>query len=365
MATTHSLETIRNVFAAFHPDAPVLRCDQNLGGHINQTYFVETTRRKDGCRIFVLQCVNKHVFPNVFGLMDNVMRISEHLEKKSAADPYADHKRDHLHFVRTEDGAYGVDTPGGFWRLYHYVPHAEGRLQATCAAEARAAAAAFGRFQALLSDMPPPRLVETIPAFHDTRRRYEALERAFLENRAGRANEPEARELLDGFRALRPLALSVQESFERGEMPERITHNDAKYSNILVDPDNGRPICVIDLDTCMPGLSLHDFGDLMRSMCAEAPEDEPDVSKIRARPEIYEALADGFLSEAGSVLTPSEKRLLPNGGAAMTLECGVRFLTDYVEGDHYFRVLKPRHNLVRARAQLALARSMAELLPMA
>ena len=365
MATTHSLETIRSVFAAFFPGAPVLRVAQNLGGHINQTYFVETTRRADGCRVFVLQCVNKHVFPNVLGLMDNVMRISEHLERKSFSDPTADHKRDHLHFIRTTDGAFGVDSETGFWRLYRFVAHAEGRLQATCPSEARAAAAAFGRFQALLADMPPPRLVETIPAFHDTRRRYEALERAFIENRAGRADEPEARELLDGFRAMRPLALSVQESFERGEMPERITHNDAKYSNILVDPDDGRPVCVIDLDTCMPGLSLHDFGDLMRSMCAEAPEDEPDVAKIRARPEIYEALAEGFLAEAGAVLTPAEKRLLPNGGAAMTLECGVRFLTDYVEGDHYFRVLKPRHNLVRARAQLALARSMAAVLPMA
>ena len=318
MAMTHPLETIRNVFSAFYPGAPLLHCAQNLGGHINQTYFVETTRRADGCRLFVLQCVNKHVFPNVFGLMDNVMRISEHLERKSLADPAADHKRDHLHYLRTADGALGVDMDAGFWRLYRFIPHAEGRLQAESPAEARAA----------------------------------------------RADEPEARELLDGFRALRPLALSVQESFERGEMPERITHNDAKYSNILVDPDDGHPICVIDLDTCMPGLSLHDFGDLMRSMCAEAPEDEPDVSKIVARPEMYEALADGFLSEAGGVLTPAEKRLLPNGGAVMTLEVGVRFLTDYVEGDHYFRVAQPRHNLIRARSQLALARSMAAVLPM-
>ncbi|MBQ3811905.1 MAG: phosphotransferase [Kiritimatiellae bacterium] len=364
MATTHSLETIRSAFDAFFPGAPVLRVAQNLGGHINQTYFVETTRRKDGCRLFVLQCLNKHVFPDVLGLMDNVMRISEHLEKKSLADPAADRKRDHLHYLHTADGRLGVDAAAGFWRLYRFIPHAEGRLQAESPAEARAAAAAFGRFQALLADMPPPRLVETIPAFHDTRRRYEALECAFIENRAGRADEPEARELLDGFRALRPLALSVQESFERGEMPERITHNDAKYSNILVDPDDGHPVCVIDLDTCMPGLSLHDFGDLMRSMCAEAPEDEPDVSKIRARPEMYEALADGFLAEAGGVLTPAEKRLLPNGGAVMTLEVGVRFLTDYVEGDHYFRVAQPRHNLIRARSQLALARSMAAVLPM-
>ena len=364
MAMTHPLETIRNVFSAFYPGAPLLHCAQNLGGHINQTYFVESTRRADGCRLFVLQCVNKHVFPNVLGLMDNVMRISEHLERKSLADPAADHKRDHLHYLRTADGALGVDMDAGFWRMYRFIPHAEGRLQAESPAEARAAAAAFGRFQALLADMPRPRLVETIPAFHDTRRRYEALERAFIDNRAGRADEPEARELLDGFRAMRPLALSVQESFERGEMPERITHNDAKYSNILVDPDDGHPICVIDLDTCMPGLSLHDFGDLMRSMCAEAPEDEPDVAKIVARPEMYEALADGFRSEAGGVLTPAEKRLLPNSGAVMTLEVGVRFLTDYVEGDHYFRVAQPRHNLIRARSQLALARSMAAVLPM-
>ena len=210
MATTHSLETIRSAFDAFFPGAPVLRVAQNLGGHINQTYFVETTRRKDGCRLFVLQCLNKHVFPDVLGLMDNVMRISEHLEKKSLADPAADRKRDHLHYLHTADGRLGVDAAAGFWRLYRFIPHAEGRLQAESPAEARAAAAAFGRFQALLADMPPPRLVETIPAFHDTRRRYEALECAFIENRAGRADEPEARELLDGRagqEALRELAI--------------------------------------------------------------------------------------------------------------------------------------------------------------
>ena len=352
---------LREVFSKFFPTANDLDATPYFGGHINGTFFVDASIGDSATKEkFVLQCVNTHVFRDYNGLMDNVMRISEHLALKNATDPGPDPERDHLHFFRTVSGGCGYEGPEGFWRVYRYIPRAEGRLQASSVAEAVEAARAFGRFQRLLSDIPGPRLVETIPSFHDTRKRFDNLERAAAADSEGRLAS--CRRDLDAFLSLRSEALKVQESFERGEMAERIVHNDAKLSNVLIDTDTGRAICVIDLDTCMPGLALHDFGDLMRSMTCDRPEDEPDTSLIVARRDFYEGLVEGFLSENEAVLSTAEKRLLPNAGVVITLEVGVRFLADYLEGDHYFRVARPDHNLVRARSQLALARSMLEKL---
>ena len=357
------LSHLREIFARFFPDVDSFRADQYFGGHINRTYFIEAAAPGASSCSFVLQCVNKHVFTNYLGVMENVMRISEHLCRKSRENPGPDEGRDYLHFLRTADGAPGVDLDEGFWRVYRCITHAEGRIRAETPAEAREAARAFGRFQRLIADLPGPRLVETIPHFHDTRRRFEALDRAFAEDRCGRAAS--CRGDYAAFQDLREAALRLQKSFEAGLIPERIAHNDAKFANLLLDTETGRAVCVIDLDTCMPGLSLHDFGDLMRSMCSDRPEDEPDTSLIVARRDMYDALVDGFLSETGDVLVPEERRLLPDSGVTLTAEVGVRFLTDYLEGDHYFHVDRPDHNLVRARSQLALTRSMLEKLPFA
>ena len=360
MPDSISESRLREIFSAFLPDASFRRADQYFGGHINRTFFVDAALPGGEPARYVLQSVNKHVFTNYTGLMVNVMRISEHLARKSEELGSADPERDHLHFLRTVNGTMGIDAPEGYWRLYRYIDRAEGRNRAETPGEAREAALAFGRFQRLLADLPPPRLEETIPRFHDTRNRFERLEAAFAADSAGRAAE--CRADVEAFLALRGEALRLQEANEAGLVPERTTHNDAKFANVLLDVRTDRAICVIDLDTCMPGLSLHDFGDLMRSMCSDRPEDEPDTSLIVARREMYDALADGFLAEVGSVLTDTERKLLPYGGIAMTLEVGVRFLTDHLEGDHYFRIARPGHNLVRARSQLALARSMLERL---
>ena len=351
---------LREIFSAFLPDFSFRRAEQYFGGHINRTFFVDAEAPDGRPARYVLQSVNKHVFTNYEGLMVNVMRISEHLARKNEELGSADPERNHLHFLRTANGTMGVDSPEGFWRLYRYIGRAAGRDRAETPEEAREAALAFGRFQRLLADLPAPRLVETIPRFHDTRNRFERLEAAFAADAHGRAAE--CRADFEAFLALRPEALRLQEANEAGLVPERTTHNDAKFANVLLDDRTGRAICVIDLDTCMPGLSLHDFGDLMRSMCSDRPEDEPDTSLVVARREMYDALADGFLAEVGSVLTEAERKLLPYGGISMTTEVGVRFLTDYLEGDHYFRIARPGHNLVRARSQLALARSMLERL---
>lgn len=352
-------ERLRARFAAFLPNAEFLRAEEHHGGHINRTFFVDA-RVYGQVRRFVLQSVNKNVFKNYAGVMENVFRISAHLGQKSLDVGSDDPTRDHIHYIRTADGGMGVDGEVGFWRLYRYIGRAEGRLRATSPEEARAAAEAFGRFQWLLADLPTPRLWETISAFHDTRKRFENLEKAAAADAVGRLAG--VRGDVEAFLSLRPEALKLQEAFERGEIPERIAHNDAKYSNILMDTETNRVVCVIDLDTCMPGLSLHDFGDLMRSMSCDRPEDEPDVSTIVARRDMYDALVEGFTSQAGNFLVPAELGLLPNAGVAITLETGTRFLADYLDGDHYFRVARPDHNLVRARSQLALARSMLERL---
>ncbi len=353
---------LRERFAAFLPDAEFLGSVECRGGHINRTFFVDAAVG-GAMRRFVLQCVNKNVFRNYKSLMENVFRISEHLGRKSSESRNPDSERDHIHFIRAADGGYGVDGEFGFWRLYRFIDRAEGRLRATSPEEARQASAAFGRFQWQISDLPGPRLAETIPAFHDTRRRFENLEKSAAADTVGRLSG--VRGDLDAYLALRPEALKLQEAFERGLFPERIAHNDAKYSNVLMDTETGRAVSVIDLDTCMPGLSLHDFGDLMRSMTSDRPEDEPDVATICARRDMYDAIVEGFLSEAGNFLTPAERSLLPNAGVAITLETGSRFLADYLDGDRYFHVDFPEHNLVRARSQLALARSMLDKLPVA
>ena len=360
MTDSISESRLREIFSGFLPDASFRRADLYFGGHINHTFFVDAAMPGGEPARYVLQSVNKHVFENYAGLMKNVMRISEHLARKSEELGSTDSARDHLHFLRTVNGTMGIDAPEGYWRLYRFIDRAEGRNRAETPEEAFEAARAFGRFQRLLADLPPPRLEETIPRFHDTRNRFANLEAAFAADACGRAAE--CRADYEAFLALRGEALRLQEAHEAGLVPERITHNDAKFSNVLLDLKTNRAICVIDLDTCMPGLSLHDFGDLMRSMCSDRPEDEPDTSLIVARREMYDALAKGFLSEVGTVLTETEKEILPYGGIAMTLEVGVRFLTDHLEGDHYFRIARPGHNLVRARSQLALARSMLERL---
>ncbi len=362
MTMTQQIKEIRlrDALLKFFPTLKTYRAGQYHGGHINSTYFVEASDGSSSGR-FVLQRVNTHVFPNIEGLMDNVMRISEHLCEKARAENGPDSSRSYLHFIRTSDGAPGFMDEDGFWRAYRHIDGVTCRDQASSPSEARQAAIAFGRFQKMISDLEGPRLSETIPRFHDTRQRYANMIAAKEKDAVGRANG--SLDAFDGLMELRDKALTVQRAFENGEIPERVVHNDAKFSNVLLDENDGHSVCVIDLDTCMPGLAPHDFGDLMRSMSASAAEDEPDVTRIVARREMFDALKGGFTASAGDMLTPAETALLAYGGLAMTCEVGVRFLTDHLGGGHYFRVNYPGHNLVRARSQLALARSMLERLP--
>jgi hypothetical protein len=321
-------------------------------GHINESYRV-AMRDGDATRAYLLQRVNVEVFPDPVALAENIRRVTEHLREKLLAAVRADVDRRVLRLLPTRDGALcHRDAAGGYWRAFPFVEGARTHDVVTSPAMAREAALAFGRFQRDLADLPAPRLFETIPDFHDAPKRFAALVRAVEADAVGRAAG--AREEIDLALAREGLATVLV------EMPERVTHNDTKVNNVLMDDATGEGICVVDLETTMPGLSLHDFGDLVRSGVSDAGEDARRAGRVRADPVLFEALAEGFLEGTGGLLTPTEVGLMALSGQVMTWLIGIRFLTDHLAGDVYFRTHREGHNLERARAQFALLRSLEE-----
>lgn len=358
----HSEETISEAFANFVEGGRVVSVEPFHGGHINHTYFVthEDYHRKR--RRYVMQCMNRTVFPQLEALMENVIRVSEHMHARCHSKSDIDSARGYLQFFRTHEGANSLNCERlGFWRMYRFIDNAVGKMIPSTEQEAYSAGEAFGKFQSLLADIPPPRLHETISRFHDTRNRYSVFENAVALDAVGRLDS--CRDVVEGLRALKDMALVVQIAAEQGRLPERVVHNDAKLSNVLLDANDGRAVCVIDLDTCMPGLALHDFGDLMRSICSSTPEDTPHPEETVVLKAMFTALYAGYLKGAAGMLSAEEKALLPESGIVLTLEVAVRFLADYLAGDVYFATKYPDHNLVRARAQLVLAQKLIEALP--
>jgi len=328
---------LNDVVARFAIDAPVVAVEPFSGpaGHINASYVVTTHR---GGRFF-LQRLNRHVFPNLDALMQNVARVTRHV-----GGP--------LRLVPTREGlACARDDQGDVWRLYGFIERAVARAMAS-AADAERAAGAFGAFQRALADLPGPRLHETIPQFHDTPRRLESFECAVQRDSAGRAAE--ARKEIAQVQGRRELAAVLVKAAASGTVPERIVHNDAKLANVLFDAASGEALCVVDLDTVMPGLALFDFGDLVRSMATRAAEDERDTSRVRLEPELFESIARGYVAATRELLTPAERELLVPAAQVIVFEQAVRFLIDHLEGDRYYRIARPGHNLDRCRTQLAL-----------
>lgn len=324
-------------------------------GHINETW--EVTLDGGIARRAILQRINTDVFRDPDALMANVTRVTRHLAAKLAADPGASLRP--LALFPARDGAdLHRDADGRVFRAFGFVEGARSWDVLTSPRQAYEAAKAFGTFQRLLADLPPPRLADTIPYFHDTPRRLlrfrDAVARDALNRAAGVAREiafVEGRE---------PLAGSLASLAGAGLLPERVTHNDTKLNNVLLDDATGEGVCVIDLDTVMPGLLLHDFGDMVRTATNPVAEDEPDFSRVVASVPMFEALVRGYLEAAGSLLTPLEKGRLVLSGEVLAFEVGMRFLTDHLEGDAYFRIHRDGQNLDRARTQFALVRSLEE-----
>jgi len=344
---------VERVARAFVLPEGALRVEPFAGGHINESWLVTvegaTTQR------FLLQRVNERVFllPNL--VMENVARVTRFAAAALLREGVPDAARRALRLVPSTTGEpWHVDWSGAWWRMFPYVEGTVTRETARSADEAYQAARAFGRFQRLLGSYDGPRLHETIPAFHETRFRVRSLVRAARVDRAGRVHA--ARPELEALLARRPLARALTGPRDRGALPERVVHNDAKIANVLLDARTGEGLCVVDLDTVMPGLSLYDFGDLARSTASDAAEDETDLSRVVVRPDYFAALASGFLDGAGDLLGTAERRLLVTAAQVITYEQAVRFLTDFLDADRYYRTdpERPLHNLERTRAQLAL-----------
>jgi Ser/Thr protein kinase RdoA (MazF antagonist) len=322
-------------------------CAPYGNGHINSTsLFVGSMGSQ-----YILQRINQTVFRDPEALMRNIAAVTAHLRKTAAS------VRETLTLVPTKAGdMWLVDGEGEYWRMYRFVSDSMCLDRAETPEDFRESGWAFGRFQRQLADFPAHTLTETIPRFHDTPNRYAALRAAIERDSHGRAKE--VRREIDfalGREAYAHTLVNLQAS---GQLPLRVTHNDTKLNNVLFDSDTRRALCVIDLDTVMPGLAVNDFGDSIRFGATTAAEDEPDLNKVNFSPELYHAYAEGFLSACGESLTDGEREHLRDGAKMMTLECGVRFLTDYLSGDSYFRVHREGHNLDRCRTQFKLVGDM-------
>lgn len=316
-------------------------------GHINETYLVRT----DAGEPYILQKINHRVFRDVPQLMRNIGLVTRHLSNKEH-DP-----RRVLTLVPALNGTDFWPSPeGDFWRAYVFVKDSICLERAESADDFRESAAAFGQFQNLLSDFPSASLHETIKDFHHTPKRYDAFAHAVARDTVDRVKqaEPEIAFAMER----RDSARLMTDMMARGDLPLRVTHNDTKLNNVMLDALTRQALCVIDLDTVMPGLAGNDFGDSIRFGASTAAEDEKDLSRVTMSLPLYQAYANGFLGACGGRLTSNEIETLPEAARLMTLECGVRFLADYLSGDTYFHIQRPEHNLDRCRTQFKLVGDM-------
>jgi len=347
---------VTDIASRFAVTGKLIAADRFSGGHINDSHLLTYQRAGRAVR-FLLQRINDTVFPKRALVMDNIQRVTAHIAKALTSQGVRDIGRRVLTLVPTHAGEpYYRDSGGSYWRLYPFIEGTHVHEAVETGEQAEQASRAFGAFQHLLADLPGPRLHETIPDFHNTPLRFETLERAAQADVCNRATAAKAEsEFAARHHALAGVLL---DSHQRGEIPERIVHNDAKISNVLFDQTTGEGLCVTDLDTVMPGLVLYDFGDMVRSMTTAAAEDETDLSKVELQMPLFEALARGYLQVAGEFLTPAERGQLVFAGKLITLEQGVRFLTDFLNGDTYYRTQRPGHNLDRCRTQFKLLESL-------
>ncbi|MBM4143455.1 MAG: aminoglycoside phosphotransferase family protein [Lentisphaerae bacterium] len=353
-------DLLRTVFARFDTRADFVAGEPWGTGHINDTYRVAADLGGHEA-FFTLQRVNTRVFKDGPGLMDNILRVTRHAAARLRDEGAPDVSRRALQVIPARDGRpFHRDAEGSLWRMYVFVDGARTRDHVDDPRQAYEAARAFGRFQRLLADLPGGPLRETIPHFHNTRRRFEALRAAVSADARGRAAS--ARAEIDFALAREAACDVILDLMVAGDIPVRSTHNDTKINNVLMDDATGEGLCVIDLDTCMPGCALYDFGDMMRAATVSTSEAEPDPARACCRLPVFEALARGYL-EVADFLVPAERAHLVTGGKLMTFEIGVRFLTDYLQGDVYFKIRREGHNLARCRTQFALLKSIEDREP--
>lgn len=327
-------------------------------GHINDTFLLTYEIAEMGQIKVILQRMNTDIFTEPVKLMENILGVTSHLRKKiieNGGDP----ERETLNVIHTVDEKpYYIDSLGNYWRSYKFITDATSYDSVERADDFYQSAVAFGCFQSLLADYPAKTLHETIQGFHDTRARFQTFQMAVEEDVMGRAAS--VKKEIEFVLEREAIASYFGELLDQGKIPLRVTHNDTKLNNIMIDNKTGKGICVIDLDTVMPGLAMNDFGDSIRFGASTAAEDEQDLTKVWCDMELFELYARGFIEGCQGKLTEKEIELLPMGAKTMTFECGMRFLTDYLQGDTYFKIHRENHNLDRCRTQFKLVADMEE-----
>ena len=333
---------MEKVLSRFQFEGQPLSCERFGEGHINRTYLVVTDSR----RRYILQCISRAAFHNIPALMQNIEAVTAYLAQRSE-DPRAS-----LHLIPSVEGGFWVrDEAGEYWRVYDFIEDSICLQTPEMPEDFYQSGVAFGSFQRMLHDFPAETLSETIPNFHNTPNRYRIFHETLRADRLNRA-ESVCREI-DFVLAREAEAGILLDMCAEGELPLRVTHNDTKLNNVMLDSKTRKALCVIDLDTVMPGLVAYDFGDSIRFGASTAREDEWDLDKVGLDLSLYRRFCEGFIPACGA-LTEKEIETLPLGAKLMTLECGLRFLTDYLDGDRYFSVTRPGHNLDRARTQFKL-----------
>ncbi len=346
---------LRSVLDGFDFPGALVDCAEIKTGHINSTYRL-TCREGNAARDYLLQRINTFAFHKPEEVMENVTLVTEHL-RRALVSRGLDAENRVLRVIPSREGRPLVyDADGGAWRAYNFIAHAHSVDAVESPEQFGIVGRAFGDFQSMLSDFPIAKLHDTIPFFHDTIRRMDSFEASVAKDVAHRAES--AAEEIAFVRARREPMGQIVRMIDAGELPLRVTHNDTKCNNVMVDDVTGEALCVVDLDTVMAGSALYDFGDAIRFGASTAAEDERDLSKVKLDMALFTAFTEGFVSRTARGLVGAERDNLVLGALVMTFEVGLRFLTDYLDGDVYFRIESPDHNLSRARCQFRLLSDM-------
>ncbi|MBR4116750.1 MAG: aminoglycoside phosphotransferase family protein [Clostridia bacterium] len=346
------MNDINSIVNNFKVVGDIIEVSNYGNGLINGTFLI-TCFDGDNKNRYILQMINKNVFKQPNKVMENILKVTDYLRNK------VETSREVLTVVHTFDGGcYCYDENNDLWRMYEYIEDSICLDRPEFLEDFYQAGLAFGKFQRYLSDFSPECLNETIPDFHNTPKRYENLLKALKEDKLGRAKDIKAE--IEFIKERKDFYSVLIDNNKKGILPLRVSHNDTKMNNVMLDCDSRRALCVIDLDTIMPGFSVTDFGDAIRFGASTAAEDEKDLNKVSMDINLFEIYTKGFIKGCGGQLPKDEIMLLPEGAKMMTIECGMRFLTDYLEGDTYFKTSYPEHNLVRCRTQLKLVADMEE-----
>lgn len=348
------MENMQEILSAFQLEGRVTEVEPINSGHINQTYLVITTMKK-----YILQKINNHLFTNVEQLMHNIQLTTEFIGEKITSEGLKDIEA--LTLVPNKDGASFLRTEAGYYRVYRYVDNSVCYQLVQKPEHFYEAAIGFGSFARFLADFPTAELYEILPDFHNTRKRFATFEEAIAKDIVNR--RAEVLNEIAFIKERKAICGKIVDLLANGKMPLKVTHNDTKLNNVLFHKETNKSLAIIDFDTIMPGSICYDFGDAIRFGCSSAPEDERDLSHVHFLLDLFEEYTKGYLFALGKSITQVEKDHLALGAILMTLECGMRFLTDYLQGDTYFKTSRPGQNLDRCRTQLSLVRQMEEAYP--